>query len=176
MKYLTGFCCAVLIIASVGVFASEKPAMDMDTNGNAVSVWQTTTFGGSIVQASVLVSGTWGSPVSISSSSTAAEPKVMVIASGNDIINAVAVWTQIENELTTLFAAMYVNEAWTNPAQVSENTEDVVTPFILRFNTNGNILLTWSSFDSMSNQYIRSSSAQIGSSNSWNTPETISGP
>lgn len=158
--------------------ASSNHSIGMDSNGNAVSVWQTYTFDGTIIQANTLeFSMGWGTPVTISLSESAAEPKIAVIANGT-YTSAVAIWLETNGGVTSLYGAMmpYIETGWTTAAQISTNGEDVQNEYTISVNENFDVIATWAAYDSMFNEYIRSSTSTINGYNSWASPSSISGP
>ena len=163
-------------------FASDAPRFDMNSSGNAIAAWLANVSGGLVVQANYKVGTSWDTPASISDVNAISidYPIVRVVSTGTDIAGVV-IWTAYNSTegVTSLYGAMLPSSSsgWTNPVQISSNDENIVSPqFDLRVDSSGDVVAVWSSYDSLSNQYVRSSTATIGFSNAWSTPVYVSGP
>lgn len=184
MKYLQGLCTFFTVLfvglGTSGAIASENPIIKIDANGNGIAVWDTVSGGSTIlIQASAYIGGTWGTPQTLVNDPNAYGQKAAMTANGASDVQAVVIWTGDASGNVALFASMLpsASDDWTTPAQISSSTESVVnTVYDVVMNDSGNIIATWSSYDSSYNQYIRSATSTIGFSNSWSTPTTVSGP
>jgi len=181
MKYLQGLCAffTVLFVAcgASGAIACQRPVIALDANGNGIAVWDVVQNNARYIVTNTLVGGVWGVPTTIAADATAFGQKVAVRANGADI-QAVVVWTEGSNGITSLFGSMLSSAGadWTDIAQISGASEDIQTPqYDMVMNDNGSVLATWSSLDASNQQYIRSSTSKVGSANSWSAPETVSG-
>lgn len=162
-------------------FASDGPRFDMASNGKAAAAWISYVSGGVVVQASYKVGTSWSDPEPISDVNSVSidYPIIRVISNGTSDVSAVVVWTAYNGTVTALYGAILPSSSngWTNPRQISSNDENVVNPqFDLRVNENGDAIAVWSSYDSLNNQYVRSSTSQVDATNVWTTPEYVSGP
>jgi hypothetical protein len=176
-RLLSSFAALFVLTTSV-CFASGTPALGLNAEGYAVGVWQTYTFSGTVIQANIFDTSSWGNPLTISSSiQLATDPHVAVKSNGTDIA-AVAIWSELNGSVTSVYASMLasISAGWSTIAQVSSNAEDVLQTLNINLNDSGVVMLTWSSMDSIGNQYIRTATSVLDSSNSWSSPLTISGP
>jgi hypothetical protein len=175
------FLSIVTVIVSSSISADSGGHVVFDNNGNGVAVWEDPVSGGTQVQAATysFSNDSWSSPATLSSSGVASsQPQIAMAVGGFYIGDAVAIWSGFNSThgVDSIYAAMKPNgQSWTSPGQVSSNTENV-SEYEIRINNAGNIVALWTSSDANGNQYVRSASAQSSSSNSWNSPITVSGP
>lgn len=176
---------SVLSLLSGAAFAHDSPSMAVDSNGNTVIVWETSTFNGSIVLAQTVDSaGNWGALTTISSTSgpradTGGLPVVAIVEDGSDA-RAVAIWNENDGNIVYLVGAMLpsISGSWTANTPISGNSESLSSQYLISVETGIGFdpiaKTTYVSFDQFGNSYVRYADAFVNSSNSWSTPVTVS--
>jgi hypothetical protein len=121
----------------------------LDSQGNAVAVWQQTTMGASHIQyAHSPAGGSWEpaaavDPANSSATQNAQNPQISFDAQGH----ALAIWAFAAGSTTNARSALYTNGAgWGAPLDVG-NTSDVLD-IALAVGADGNALAVWQQVDS----------------------------
>lgn len=156
---------------------SSKPAVGIDSLGNAMALWQSNDDKGNYyIQASTFHPGsTWSTPTTLSLTGQTSSCPVFVLDDAN---NAVVIWCVIDDTTknNVLYGSMFIAGTggdWSTPAQISSKENSVFTDYRLAINSNRNVVAIWSAYNSDSTQQnIWVSMANIGES--WSTPVKIS--
>lgn len=174
-------CLALLFLAfHSNTFAALTPIMERDANGNAVAVWLDYFESNILIRANTFINGSWGSPQTILSTGVnTGTPVLDVNAVDSSTISAVVVWADLSDEKTVLFSSMLPSSSgsWTSVNQVPfGTTENVNSDYRLQTFSDGSVVLIYSTYDTSSlDQPIKATKSTIDSSNTWTTPEVISG-
>jgi len=163
----TGWGTAELIEDNTG--DACDPQIDMDTNGNAIAVWNH--FGGTRnnILSNRYVTGTgWGTAELIETDNTgdAWDPQVVIDTNGN----AIAVWFQFIPTRYEILSNRYVTgTGWGTAELIEDNTGDAWDPQVV-IDTNGNAIAVWYQTDGTryniwSNRYVTGTG--------WGTAELI---
>lgn len=160
---------------------AEYPLFKMDSNGNAVTVWQDTVDDGVVIRANTCIAGVWGNPQIVMSGGVVTQsPIIEVNAIGTDDISAVIVWADSAGDSSTgLYAAMLssASDNWTSvtPIPLDEN-ENVNSDYVLKVHADGTVVLVYTSTSTGTTKHcVKSIRSTISRKNTWSTPEIISG-
>lgn len=146
------------------------PRVSGDDHGNAVALWSVISSAQTSIFANRYISGTgWGTAELIElAAEDAASPQIACAGDGD----AIAVWTQLTNTKTSVFANRYISgTGWGTPTLLE--TDDTVNASWIgdvAFDSAGNALTAWNKPDSgqssvFANRYI--------SGTGWSAPELI---
>jgi hypothetical protein len=172
---------ASLLLAIVGCIGGTQmsadtpdlPKVGVDSAGNKIAVWQVHADDDSyFVQSSYFrpgIDSNWSTPVTISDTEfDTYAPFIRMDSSGN----AVAVWTVLDttNGVTALAASMAtVGGSWATPVMLTTANDDVYN-YHFRTNDNGDVIVTWHSYNVSGNTNdIWTRTASFSSNNSWDT-------
>ncbi len=137
---------------------AESPQVAMDSNGNAVIVWQQSDGSNNQIFKSEYRNGAWTNPASLTDNISpdgqdAYYPQVAMDNTGN----AVIVWRQYDGSNWQIFKSEYRNGKWTNPKSliynISQDGQDAESPQVAMDNT-GNAVIVWRQSDGNGNHQI----------------------
>jgi hypothetical protein len=150
-------------------YDAESPQIAMDSNGNAIIVWQENNGTYNQIYKREYRNGAWdtSSPgISISPDGFNAEnPQIAQDTNGN----AVIVWRQFDGAFNRIGMCEYRNALWSDWTLISTAGVEADSPQVA-MNNNGNAVIVWQQAQG-SNQQIFKSEYGNGA---WNTPVDIS--
>jgi len=159
-------------LSSIGTNA-ESPQVAVDTQGDALSVWQNTAT--RLIEASSRPAGgsAWGAPVVLSSASAQASvPQVAVDGQGD----AVAAWVSLEGGEYSIVAVTRpgLDGAWSAPVTLRKLGTEAATELRpdLAVNTQGDAVAVWQRLKGPSEVSIEAASRPAGGL--WQSPVTLS--
>jgi hypothetical protein len=156
------------VIGSVGT-----PQLALNEHGKAIAIWQHSTGGIGIIQASRLAfGGVWTTPTDLSNpGQDASFPQVAVDPAGN----AVAVWERSNGTNIIIQAATFSSEGttWTTPVNLSNPGQDARFPQVA-VDSAGNAVAVWQRSDG-TNTIIQATTLPFGAA-TWTTPVNLSDP
>jgi len=157
------------------ICGADNQSTRIDSNGSIIVAWQENTISGTEIKtkAKHFNSFFFEPVVTLSTTETGSLPILAVSDNGLDMY-AVAVWTESIGGITHLYGAMRptLTANWTSGNLVSDGIEDISGSYQLVINSHGQIIATWISFIN-GNFDLRSSTAIINNSNSWDLPTTL---
>jgi len=172
-KNLSIFYMSIIVSISSAVFGNENAVTDMDENGSIVTAWQQNTLAGTeIISLTKPIGSPWESPVTLSVSSVAFKPTVVVQADGADTMS-VAIWQEFDGFNIQIYGSIRASltGAWSTSALISNGSEDVFGDHKLRLNPNGDIVAVWTSMVA-GDAKLRVATASV-SSGIWSSPLTL---
>jgi len=144
---------------------ADAAQIAVDSNGNAIAVWQQSDGTRNNIWANRYVNGTgWGTPVSIeiSNDGDAVSPQVAMDADGN----AIAVWQQSDGTRNDIWANRFDitlggTGDWEGEKRLEIGTGDALSPQVA-MDSNGNAIAVWSQVEGfftniISNRFISGS-------------------
>lgn len=178
-KVLSTFVLLFLTFHS-NLFAASDAVIQRDANGNAVAVWIDYSDNLILLRANTFVNGSWGSPQTILSDGVnTSAPILGVCAVDSNTTSAVVVWSDTSGENLVLYSSMLPSSSgsWTSVNQVPFGpTENINHDYRLLTSTDGTVVLVYSTYDTASSDHsVKATTSIIDSSNTWTTPESISG-
>ncbi len=128
---------------------AQNPQVAMDSNGNAIVVWQQSDGAFYQIYKSEYRNGAWTHPANLAAnispdSQNAVNPQVAMDNNGNAII----VWQQNDGPTyTQIYKSVYRNGTWTHPTNlttdhISLDNQNASAPQVAMDN-NGNAIITW---------------------------------
>lgn len=159
------------LIETSNVGDAYAPQIAIDSNGNALAVWEQSDGVNQNIYANrySASSGVWGTATLIDNiPGIAKRPQITFDASGN----ALAVWYQFDGVNNSIFANRYTagTDTWGTAAVIENNTGDALDPQIA-IDINGNALVVWNQNDGTRNN-IWSNRYTAGTGN-WGTAQLI---
>lgn len=148
---------------------AHEPQIAMDSNGNALAVWEQRSASRANIWASRYTPATgWGPPelVETNDDGDAKEPQVVLDGNGNGL----AIWAQYDGLRHSVWANRYTPTAgWDTPELIEITDGEVVLPQ-LAVNSGGTGVAVWWQF---SDSRWRTWSNRYSPANGWGTAEAI---
>jgi predicted NBD/HSP70 family sugar kinase len=126
-----------------------NPQVAMDSDGNAIAVWeQSTGTNNGFIQASrfSISSGSWSAVADVANLSDtggyALDPQVAMDSAGN----AIAVWYQRTGTNTIIQASRFSGSSWSAVTDLSAPGQDALDPQVA-MDSDGNAIAVWSRYD-----------------------------
>jgi hypothetical protein len=155
---------------------SLEVSLVVNLDGNLARVIINFWDDGSNIEADVyrVSDGSWEKAKTVSLTDRATDPRIAVIANGVDI-SVVVVWCEIVNEKSALYGAVRINKevGWSPAVKISSDDEDVQGNHILCVNSNGNIILSWTTMLESGVEFKYASSSQMDGQNLWSSPAVV---
>lgn len=171
---------AICAAAHLSATLVDTPKMQMDTDGNMVTIWQETVDGRYCIKVATKTkaASSWSTPEILSSSTTNSyAPKLVLDADGN----AVAVWQSDFVINNTLIRGLFARQlpqggSWTSLAQITSITHAVSSDFELRVDGVGDVGVVYQAIDTANTTSLTSGmySTTKTSGSGWSTPLQIS--
>jgi hypothetical protein len=152
--------------------SANSPTVSMDSNGDAICVWDSGVILTSRYDKS---SNSWSTPRQLSLSGGIAENAGIAI--DNTTGNAICVWYRFNGEGVRVIQASYYTKSrntWSAPKNLSSDTNSAIGPQIAIDNKTGNAICIWEYIDNVNYKNVIQVSYYTKGRNTWSTPKNIS--
>jgi mRNA-degrading endonuclease HigB of HigAB toxin-antitoxin module len=130
---------------------ADDPQVAMDSNGNAIVVWEQNDGGNYQTFMSEYRNDSWSHPADLTDNISpdgqdAYGPQVAMDSNGNVIV----VWEQYDGGDNQIFMSEYRTDSWSHPADINDNiSPDVQEAYNsqVAMDSNGNAIIVWEQYD-----------------------------
>ncbi|MBQ24166.1 hypothetical protein [Alcanivorax sp.] len=162
------------LIESNSVANTLSPQIAIDSNGNAIAVWQQSDGIDESIYANRYTASTdsWGTAELIESGNNgqAVESQIAFDSAGN----AIAVWSQSDGGLSNIYSNRYTAGAgWGTAELIATGDADNATRPQIAIGSNGNAIVVWSELSALGAKVSIYASRYTASTDSWGTEELI---